>query len=42
MVLENGIKVYGDDIIIKQIANLVAKYPLIWKCQGFVNIPLEK
>lgn len=30
-VLENGIKVYGDDTIVKQIADLVAKYPSIWE-----------
>lgn len=28
-VLENGIKVYGNANIVKQISDLVAKYPLI-------------
>ncbi len=41
-VLDNGVKVYGDAVAIKQIANLVAEYPTIWESKGFVQIPPEK
>lgn len=35
-VLDNGVKIYGDAIAVRQIADLVAEYPTIWKSQGFV------
>ncbi len=35
-VLDNGVKVYGDATAAKQIADLVAEYPTIWKSKGFV------
>ncbi len=41
-VLDNGVKVYGDVAAIKQIADLVAEYPTIWKSKGFVQIPPER
>ncbi len=40
--LDNRIKVYGDAATVKQIANLLAEYPTIWKSKGFVQIPPEK
>lgn len=42
IVLDNEVKVYGNASTVKQIANLIAEYPVIWKSQGFVQIPLEK
>ncbi len=41
-VLDNGVKVYGDPAAVKQIADLVAEYPTIWKSKGFVQIPPER
>ena len=41
-VLSNGVRVYGDPAAVKQIAELVAEYPTIWKSQSFVQIPPER
>ncbi len=41
-VLDNGVKVYGDIVAIKQIANMVAEYPTIWESKSFVQIPPER
>ncbi len=41
-VLDNGVKVYGDTVTIKQIADLVAEYPKIWESKGFVQIPSKR
>lgn len=35
-VLSNGIRVYGDEIAVKQITEPVAVYPTIWEFQGFI------
>lgn len=40
--LDNGDNVYGDEVAVRQIVNLVAEYPTIWKSQGFVQIPPER
>lgn len=42
MVLDNGVKVYGNAVAVKQIADLVAEYPTIWKSKGFVQILPER
>ncbi len=42
MVLSNRIRVYRDSAAIKQIAELVAKYPTIWESQGFIQILPER
>lgn len=41
-VLKNRIKVFGDADAVRQISDLVAEYPSIWKSQGFVQIPPER
>lgn len=41
-VLSNGIKVYRDITAVRQIVDLVAEYPIIWKSQGFVQILPER
>ena len=41
-VLENGIKVFGDVDVVRQISDLVAEYLSIWESQGFVQIPPER
>lgn len=41
-VLSNGVRVYGDTTTVRQIAELVAKYPTIWEFQGFVQISPER
>lgn len=38
-ILKNRIRVYGNINTVKQISDLVAEYPSIWKSQGFVQIP---
>lgn len=35
-VLENGIRVFGNANIVRQISDLVAEYSSIWESQGFV------
>lgn len=41
-VLENGIRVFGDANVVRQISDLVTEYPSIWESQGFVQIPPER
>ena len=41
-VLDNKVKVYGENVAIEQIAELVAKHPMIWESQGFVRISPEQ
>lgn len=41
-VLDNGIKVYGDIVAVKQISELVFQYLSIWESQGFVQIPPDR
>lgn len=36
MVLDNKVKIYGDVMAVKQIAELMAEYPTIWESEGFV------
>ncbi len=42
IVLSNGVRVYGDETVVRRIAELVAEYPTIWESQGFVQIPPER
>ena len=42
IVLNNGVNVQGDAAAVRQIADLMAEYPIIWKFQGFVQIPPER
>ena len=41
-IFENGIRVFGDASAVKQIFDLVVKYPSIWESQGFVQVALER
>lgn len=41
-VLHNGIRVFKDSNVVRQIADLVAEYPSIWKSQDFVRILPER
>lgn len=41
MQLDNGMRIYGDEVAIREISELVAKYPTIWESEGFVQIPPE-
>lgn len=38
IVLNNGIRMFKDASLVKQISDLVTKYLLIWEFQGFVQI----
>lgn len=40
--LANGIRVYGEPLVIQQISDLVEEFPSIWEPSGFVQIPLER
>lgn len=39
--LDNGVRVYGDEVAVTEISELVAQYPSIWESEGFVQIPPE-
>ena len=39
--LDNRVRVYRDKYAVVLLAQLVAKYPSIWKSEGFVQIPPE-
>lgn len=41
-VLENGVRMYGDAAVVRQIAELVIEYSTIWESQGFIQIPLKR
>lgn len=42
IVLDNEIRVYGKAVVIKQIADLMIEYPLIWEFESFVQIPPKR
>lgn len=41
-VLDNGVKMYGDAVTVRQIADLLPEYPTIWESQSFVQILPDK
>lgn len=42
MQLDNGVRVYGDKVAVREISELVAQYPSIWESEGFVQISPER
>lgn len=40
--LDNGVRVYGDEVAVREISGLVAQYPSIWESEGFVQISPER
>lgn len=40
--LDNSVRVYRDKVAVREISELVAQYPFIWKSKGFVQISLER
>lgn len=41
-ILDNGVRVYGDEHAVTLLSQLVPKYPSIWKSEGFVQISPER
>lgn len=40
--LDNGMSIYGDKVAIREISELVTRYPSIWEFEGFVRISPER
>lgn len=41
MILDNGVRIYRNKYVVTLLDQLVAEYPFIWECKGFVRIPPE-
>lgn len=40
--LDNSVRVYRDEVAVKELSKLVAQYPSIWESEGFIQIPPER